>query len=410
MKVLHIAAHLGGGVGKAHAALCASSDERIERHYYLLESPRDRRFADEIAASGAQITVEPDAASLRQAASAADLVQIEWWNHPRLYAALCGTNLPPVRSLVWCHISGLFAPFVPAQLIGAVDRFVFTSPCSKAQPAVHALPEEQARRLAVIGSGFGFAGVPGEPAASRHPSAVTSLGTLDFAKMSPAFFEVVDRLDHAVTVTLWGSVEAKGPVRAAARAMRHPERILFMGHSADPAASLSGAGIFLYLLQPEHYGTGENGLVEAMSLGLVPLAFDNPAERCIIEDGVTGWLARGPEDAARRLDWMLDHPAELSAMGARAMQAAARQTPSASAAAFAALYRDLMRQERRSIDFREILGKTGADWFLSTQLRERPGAGSARAHLSRFPAEGAEAKGSLAHFRAALPDDPSLRF
>lgn len=409
MKVLHIAAHLGGGVGKAHAALCSSSDPAIERHYCLLEPPRDRRFADEIEASGARITVAPDAATLRRAAAAADLVQIEWWNHPRLYAALCGSDLPPLRSLVWCHISGLFAPFVPAALLGAVDRFVFTSPCSLQQATVAELGAEVRGRLRVIRSGFGFPVPPSVPAAERHPQRITSLGTLDFAKMSPAFFEVVDALSHPVEVTLWGGVDPNGAVIAAARAMRHPERIVFRGHTADPAASLGEAGIFLYLLQPQHYGTGENGLVEAMSLGLVPLAFDNPAERCIIEPGVSGWLAASPAEATARLDAMLDDAAGTAAMGARAMQAAARQTPAASAAAFTALYRELMQVEKRRIDFPLVLGRRGADWFLQTQMRAGWDAADPRPLLARFSGEGAEAKGSLAHFRAALPDDLSLR-
>ena len=43
MKVLHITPHLGGGVGKAHAAIKGATDPAVERVYYLLEEPRDRR-------------------------------------------------------------------------------------------------------------------------------------------------------------------------------------------------------------------------------------------------------------------------------------------------------------------------------------------------------------------------------
>jgi len=49
--------------------------------------------------------------------------------------------------------------------------------------------------------------------------------------------------------------------------MRHPERIEFCGETAEPAAALSDADIFFYPLQPDHYGTAENALIEAMSLG-----------------------------------------------------------------------------------------------------------------------------------------------
>ena len=49
--------------------------------------------------------------------------------------------------------------------------------------------------------------------------------------------------------------------------MRHPERISFAAQTAEPAAALSEADIFFYPLQPDHYGTAENALIEAMSLG-----------------------------------------------------------------------------------------------------------------------------------------------
>lgn len=408
MKILHLAAHLGGGVGKAHAALCLSDGPDVSRHYILLEAPRDRRFADEMLAAGAAITVMPDEDTLLRAVAEADIVQVEWWNHPRLYELLCRTPLPALRSVVWCHISGLFPPFVPSGLFTLVDRVVFTSPCSLAQESVQALSPADRQRLAVIGSGFGFDTQPARAAARRHPGRVTSLGTLDFAKMSPAFFDVVDAVETDLRVSLWGGVDPEGPVAAAARAMRRPERIAFRGHTPEPARVLAEAGIFLYLLHPEHYGTGENGLVEAMSLGLVPLAFDNPAERCIIEHGVSGWLEKTPQDAARRLDAMLADPETLATMGANAMAAAARRTPAASAAAFEALYREMLGCAKRPLDFADRLGASGAHWFLGTQRRVLPPDGALRALLAQFPAGGAEAKGSLAHFRAALAHDRSL--
>ena len=60
MHVLHVTAHLGGGVGKAHAALRAAMPTGIRQTYLLLEEPRDRRYADEIAAHGGEIVFAHD--------------------------------------------------------------------------------------------------------------------------------------------------------------------------------------------------------------------------------------------------------------------------------------------------------------------------------------------------------------
>ena len=57
MKILHVTPHLGGGVGKAHAALSVFYQEKeVEQTFLLLEEPRDRRYADMIEAGGARVS------------------------------------------------------------------------------------------------------------------------------------------------------------------------------------------------------------------------------------------------------------------------------------------------------------------------------------------------------------------
>src|SRR3569833_3231157 len=149
MKILHVTPHLGGGVGKAHAAIAAALPD-VRQTYLLLEAPRDRRYADALAANGAAVLGADTLGDVTRHAAAADIVQFEFWNHPRLLECLACAEFPALRSVFWSHISGLFKPLIPPGLVAAADRFVFITGASLALPGL------DETRVTVINSGFGF--------------------------------------------------------------------------------------------------------------------------------------------------------------------------------------------------------------------------------------------------------------
>ena len=112
MNILHVTAHLGGGVGKAHAALTAAMPFPARQSFLLLEEPRDRRYADEIVALGRQVEIATSLDDMAARAADADIVQIEFWNHPKLFECLARTDFPAMRTVFWSHISGLFRPVI----------------------------------------------------------------------------------------------------------------------------------------------------------------------------------------------------------------------------------------------------------------------------------------------------------
>lgn len=403
MKILHVTPHLGGGVGKAHAAISAVLPKSIEQTYLLLEAPRERRYADTIEASGARVIVAADLADVANAAHDADIVQFEFWNHPRLYECLARGDFPAMRSVFWSHISGLFKPVIEPALIEAASRFVFTTKASLAAPGVPALQAAAPKRIATINSGFGFANVRARAPAATGAPRIAYLGTVDFVKMHPGFFDAIDALDgDDIRVSVWGT--ASPEVAERAKHMRHPERVALRGQTADPQEALSEAEIFFYPLQPDHYGTAENVLVEAMSLGMTSIVLGNPAEAAIVRDGITGLIARDIAQATALLQNMLALPQRRAQIGEDARRdVVATRTPEISARAFVELWRDLLGEPARSSDFRAAIGDTPAEWFLSTQ--RLPGAPWTPADSeSRATAS----KGSLAHFESAAAGDASL--
>lgn len=227
------------------------------------------------------------------------------------------------------------------------------------------------------------------------------LGTVDFVKMHPGFFEVIDSLSTDVTAAVWGGFEPHGEVASKAAAMRHPDRIRLMGQTSDPQAALSRSRIFFYPLQPDHYGTAENALIEAMSLGLVPVVLANPAECAIIRQGQTGFIASSIAECGEIIEMLLADPDRAAEVGAAARDAAATAfTPQRSAQQFVDLWSGLMTEPKQQHDFRRITGDTPKAWFEATQFLP----GEARDTVAD---SGKLSKGTLSHFRAAFPHDPS---
>ena len=370
MKILHVIPHLGEGVGKAHAAIGAAlPKEAVEQTFILLEEPHDRRYADAIEAGGGRVIFADGLEQVARLAAAADIVQFEFWNHPRMFECLASCAFPAMRSVVWSHVSGLAKPLIPPGLIEQAGRFVFTTEASRAIPSIALILEAAPKKIAVINSGFGFpGGVSRTPAKGRKP-VIAHLGTVDFVKLHPVFFDAIDGLvGDDGRVVVWGAVDPSGPVAARARAMRHPERIEFCGETADPVAALSQADIFFYPLQPDHSGTAESALVEAMSLGLTPVVLNNPAEMVIVSDCKTGFVARSIEECTSLLQMLLLLPDVREKISQNAIRHVAEtRTAAQSALDFMILWLGLLSEPARPCDFQFAIGETPADWFLATQ-------------------------------------------
>jgi len=348
MRILHIAAHLGGGIGKAHAAIARELPDDVEQTFLLLEAPIDRRHAHTIARCGGRVVVEREPAKIRALALQSDIVQLEYWGHPLLdkYAPL--VFVPGVKTVCWCHVSALFAPALPA--FPTIDRLVLTGEIS-----LPVVPRAIRDRTSVINSGFGFSGVASHTRPPRRKSAIAYLGTVDFKKLHRGIFDAIDALDDGMDddltpISLWGHINAE--VASCAAAMRHPQRIALRGHTLDPASALAEADIFFYPLRHDHYGTAENALVEAMSLGLVPVVLDNPAERKIVTHGRSGFVAPTIGACMPYLRRLVREPSLREEMATNAVRESLTRSPARSANAFAALWCGLIA-ERNSMQVRQ---------------------------------------------------------
>lgn len=325
MRVIHVAAHLGGGVGKAHAEVARYLPADVERTFLLTQEPEDRRHVRALEALGTRVVVtrspESEARLMRP-----DVVQHEYWGHD-------SAQLFRVRgaaTVAWSHRSGYGETSLPPS--GAVDHLVLTTAAS----LLFVSEEVRRGRASVVNSGFGY-----RAEWRDRGDGVTYLGTVDFKKMNEFFFSLVDQMNLLQPVSVWG--RPSDAARQSAAMMRRPWQAVLCGHTDHPKRALEPRGIFLYPLRPDHYGTAENALVEAMSLGLVPVCLDNPAEREVVAPGA-GFLCKTIAECAERTLELSRDP-NLRVRMSRAAWEHARETrdPGASASALVDLWRRLVK-------------------------------------------------------------------
>jgi L-malate glycosyltransferase len=415
MNVLHIMAHLGGGIGKALSGMVSHSppESGIRHDFVCLESPEKLQYLEKLEDAGCNVAIAPSTATIAERIEAADIVQLEWWGHPAIPAALCRGPLPPMRLLVWCHISGIHMPVIPGRLITGAHRFIFTSPCSYEASEVARLSPGERERTDVIHSSGGFAGLDAPERDPVAPLTAGYLGSLNFAKLHPRYVDYLTAVDiPGFTVRMIGDVANQKVLEEQCRRAGRPGMLEFAGYTTDVARELAGINVFPYLLNPRHYGTSENALLEAMAMGVVPIVLDNPAERCLVNNRETGLIVKTPGEFGEAVSWLARNPNERGRLSRRA-SATVRDHFSVNRTieAFSLQYAAITFEDKRSISFVDIFGRTPAEWFLTNQ--EHPEiftVGKSIGTIDEFALPGLmeKTKGSIFHYRSHFPEDTQL--
>lgn len=429
MKILHIAAHLGGGAGKAIAgmAIQGRQDFPDEHRILLLQPPEKDGYVRQCLEH--QVTVQvwnEDPEPLDWA----DVAAVSWWDHPAMAGFL---RFFPCRSkpmLLWSHVNGCHYPFLAGQFAKAFDRVVFTSPYSFENPAWTEKEAREIQGLADVVFGMGQFDAKKIGLKTDHSSkgdlVIGYAGTVNYGKLHPAFVdlckEVCARVPPARFV-MAGDRDAglERDIRAAGLA----DRFAFPGFVEDVPALMRTFDVFGYPLNPEHYGTTENVLLEAMACGVPPVVLRQNVEQFIVP-GAEEYLADGPEEYARRIEYLWKHPARRAALGRMAYEyVLSNYDVKQNTARFRAACERTIESRKGPHDF-SFLGDSPWQWFLYCAGEEnRLRLETARAVLeSGVPAAAEEAlwhlracppifreerKSSVRHFAAFYPEDKTLQ-
>lgn len=435
MKVLHITTHLGGGVGKALSSIVTYERRNNPAHEHrvlLLDEPEKDQFLNICRKGGVEVLLKSGGYDTEKEMAAADVVVLHWWHHPVMAEFLARFPRVPVRLVLWAHVNGCNYPCLPFGFADLPHKTFFTSPFSLENTYWTPRQREKIRKNSAVVYGLGE--LDFRPAAKKERSkdfVVGYVGTLSSSKLHPQFVEfcyaVLKKVPAARFVLVGDAGHSEALLRKA-RAYRIDHKLSLTGYCSQIADELARFDVFAYPLNPKHFGTTENVLLEAMAFGLPVVALNHNTEKYIICDHKkVGLLADSVEHYADSLKYLYDNPRERARLGANAREyVKANFTFEKNVELMRVELKKVAKMSARRFNFSGVFGGSPHEWFLaclgedrphfseSVEKGRRPTAGRKRLLEEKIRASSPilreKTKSSIAHFAASFPSDRELQY
>lgn len=300
MKLLHIIVHMGGGVGRAVTEVVTNERDDYQHQILCLEQPVNEQFILKCRQSGIQIVWGLSEAQTVHMAQEADIIILHWWHHPIMIQFLNRISTIKLKIVIWSHINGCFYPFIPYKFLDMHDTFFVTSEYTLENPEWQIWQCLEARKKAFLVYGMGkFDKIPEKKCYLQQGEIkVGFCGTLSLCKIHSDYVAACEQIIKEIPnikFQLFGSLESESWLYTEIKRRHLEQYFQFMGYSKEVTSELQGLDIFGYPLNPEHFGTTENVILEAMAAGLPVILLNQNTERFIIKDGINGILAKDME-------------------------------------------------------------------------------------------------------------------
>lgn len=419
MKILHIIPRwIGGGPERAIIEIARQdrlANRNIERRAIVLDTPISAPLVAMARMQG--VTVIPALGNIRLDAeiAAADIVEVSYWNHPRLLALL-RRPLPAARILIRSAIAGDTPPHILfPELVALADAWVLSAPMGYgasplAHKAVSHIPS-----LADMSRLEGFAPHPHEGVRIAY------LGSLMPNKLHPDFAEIVSALKGCkVQFDLYGDSSPACTQALQDRLQAHgvADLVTFHGHVENISAALAHADIFAYPLAEGSYVTSEKALQEAMWAGLPPVLLTGTAAIGWIQDGITGFVAQDIDRFSAILCRLSVDETLRKRIGAAARQDAIRQfDPVANSQTMVDIAFRLVAEPKRCRAPLSGATLSGSDHFLQS-LGDKAGPFRTAVNSGDFACQPfahwnidllLRGEGGISHYAKSYPEDDTLQ-
>lgn len=369
-KILHITPHLGGGVGKVLCNACDPSENNKYRHtIILLEQPRQLLFVNRALQNGIEVLIAPSEDIIYDKMNESDIVQIEWWNHPIICEFLYNIPQIPIRLVIWSHISGCSYPFIKKQFIKNCSRFLFTSPYSLENVYLRDKLTKNfiSNNTDIVYSSGGFTNIEKRQHKDADSFNIGYVGTLNYCKLNPQFVDYCNQIKISNSKFIMvGDTANRDKILSEAKNMDIDQKFEFVGYVDDVQSQLCRFDVFGYLLNPEHYGTTENALLEAMAIGIPPIVLNQCTEKYLVKDMETGIVVNNKREYGHAIKYLYENFNERIRIGNNARKYVIDKFSLKNTVMHLNKNYDcVMKKDKRKFCFKDILGSRPSDWFLS---------------------------------------------
>ena len=405
------------GIGKAIRSLVLNEKEN-EHRVLCLEGSQKRGEIEKCIGGGIVVLEKPSRAETEQEIVSSDLVVIHWWDYPPMAEFLAHFSQVFCRIILWCHVSGCTYPFLPYDFLDLFHKILFTSPYSY-ENQEWSIEEQQKikEKSAVV---YGLSDIETDYVKKDYKIAPTEfvlayVGTFTRSKIHPEFInvckEIVDRIPSSMFLMIGEDGRADW-LKEQALVCGIENHFIWTGFIDHVYKKLQESDVFFYPLNPFHFGTTENVILEAMAVGVPIVMMNQATEKYIIQDGKSGLLAKDKYQLVAHVCSLYQKGELRKELGSCARREfLLRYQISDNVVRFCEIASSCMQLPKRQYNFTPVMGTKPFDWFIKYVRKEDK---FYFVENDKKGIEGLQAiykektKSSIVHFHSYFPEDKKL--
>ena len=247
----------------------------------------------------------------------ADIIQVEYWNHPMIYRFLNSFDFPKSRVIFCLHNNGLSRPTVITKsIVNYCDVFLSTTKASQKHPLFQ-LKNNRIfkKKLKFIKYPVDFERFKSIKLKKHKGFNIGYIGSVDYSKIHKSFISMSAAINipNSKFIICGEGHDRKKIQKESKRYLK--SKFKFVGFVENVKKILESLDIFGYPLNPTHFGSGEQAIIEAMHAGLPVVAFSNPAEKEIIKNKENGILVNSENEYLESMKFLYNNPSERKRIG-----------------------------------------------------------------------------------------------